>query len=290
VGGGRGRRDCKASEVWWWAPSGIASADSDRKMERLHVYGAKNGYDDSGAHNGAKARGDEYKLPSVVAAPPPDGAGGDEQDLGDVLEFTPESFSNDEWEEIKRQFQDFDLDGNGFIEVEEFIQLCEHIGLSRDRAIKLSILYDEDGDGVIDFKEFAKHDIVSDLKDAVENQDPVEKLGMLDAHDGNPNDTGVDMTSHVNVAKILQVVRAKIDNSNIAFAFGRYCLFTVLYVYVAMMQKSPADSERYVNSLKNYFVGSMYRTRDGMELKHFEGIVSVEGVRAHSYQFLPPTL
>lgn len=254
----------------------MSAADSDTKMDGLHVYGAKNGYDDSGAHNGSKM-GNEYKLPSNVAAPPPGGADGDEHDrLGDVLEFTPESFSNDEWDEIKRQFQDFDLDGNGFIEVEEFIQLCEHIGLSRDRAIKLSILYDEDGDGVIDFKEFAKHDIVNDLKEAVENQDPVEKLGMLDAHDGI-HDSGTNVHTHVNVAKILQVVRAKIDNSNIAFAFGRYCLFTVLYIYVAMLQKNPADSERFVNSLNNYFKGSMYRTKDGMQLKNFESIVSVEG-------------
>jgi len=250
---------------------------ADPRGVKISVAGANNGYDDSGTHNGAGTA--SYKVPlqgspSAAAAAKAKAALDVSNMPEQEVEFQPEQFTNDEWDEIRRQFSDFDLDGNGYIEIEEFIGLCTQVGLSRERAEKLSMMYDEDGDGVIDFSEFAKRDVVGDLQQAVEDSKP-----KLEAQEPEEIRAGLgENTSHVNVAKILQVVRAKIDNSKIAFAFGRYMLYVCIYIYVVMYQRNPQDSLRISTSLRNYFVGSEYLAPNGMETKSLMDIVTVEDV------------
>jgi Ca2+-binding EF-hand superfamily protein len=268
-------------------------------MKKITVIGSNNGQDESNANPASI-----YKLPtfptqkskaSKAAAAPSDVAlravSGDRQEQYD--DAPAEDFTETEWQEVKKRFRDFDLDGNGSIEVEEFVTLCEHIGLARDRAVGLSLLYDEDGDGMIDFREFAKRDIVEDLNEATQKEKAT--VGKLQESDEDHN---THHNTHVNVAKILQVVRAKMDNSKIAFAFGRYLIFVIIYVYVAFHQRSPQDAVYFNAGLQNYFVGSQYRPPNGQGLYTLMDITTVEGERRSSFSLslslslpsLPPSL
>jgi hypothetical protein len=239
-------------------------------MNRITVLGKNNGQDDSSANPTEHA----YKLPSIptqnpkIAKAASSGSAARRASLKGADDFT-----EDEMNEIRKRFKDFDLDQNGVLEAEEFITLCEHIGLARDRALRLSIMYDEDGDGVIDFSEFLKRDILTDLVAATEKGK--RSLTGFEAEE-KEDDSDERNKTHVNVAKILQVVRAKMDNSKIAFAFGRYLVFVILYVYVAFHHRSPSDSVRLNSALTNYFVTSQYRDPRAQGLYTLLDITTVE--------------
>ena len=58
--------------------------------------------------------------------------------------------------DVRQLFQDFDKDGNGRIDLVEFRQLVEKLGMPLDRgeAERLFDEIDEDETGLIDYEEF----------------------------------------------------------------------------------------------------------------------------------------
>ncbi len=67
-----------------------------------------------------------------------------------------QQLSQESVEEIRQHFNFFDRDGNGFIEVKEFIALLKEISpkTTTSQAITGFELVDENNDGLIEFEEF----------------------------------------------------------------------------------------------------------------------------------------
>eukprot|EP00918_Siedleckia_nematoides_P058364 GHVU01127386.1.p1 GENE.GHVU01127386.1~~GHVU01127386.1.p1 ORF type:complete len:149 (-),score=26.43 GHVU01127386.1:344-790(-) len=58
-------------------------------------------------------------------------------------------------DDIKRTFQQYDTDGNGFITYKEAHQVLHNeLGFSEDKTRKLIQVYDRNGDGMLSYEEF----------------------------------------------------------------------------------------------------------------------------------------
>ena len=58
-------------------------------------------------------------------------------------------------DEVKRTFEKFDIDGNGFISLPEaHMVLHETLGFTEDNTRKMIAVYDRDGDRKLNFEEF----------------------------------------------------------------------------------------------------------------------------------------
>ena len=67
-----------------------------------------------------------------------------------------QQLSHESIEDIRQHFKFFDRDGNGFIDVKEFIELINAISpeATEAQAVTGFELVDENGDGLIEFDEF----------------------------------------------------------------------------------------------------------------------------------------
>ena len=83
----------------------------------------------------------------------------------------------------------------------------------------------------------------------------------------------------VNVAKIRRIVKAKIDNSKLAFSFLRYFCFLCIYCAAVILQREPQNTIGITASLTNYFLAYDYRDPDSFDLKNFMDIQTTQGIR-----------
>lgn len=67
-----------------------------------------------------------------------------------------QQLSHDSTEEVRKNFAFFDRDGNGFIDIKEFIELIKTISpeATEAQAVTGFELVDENKDGLIEFEEF----------------------------------------------------------------------------------------------------------------------------------------
>ncbi|MEM7081453.1 MAG: EF-hand domain-containing protein [Pseudomonadota bacterium] len=67
-----------------------------------------------------------------------------------------DKLSQESIEDVRQHFGFFDRDGNGFIDVKEFIKLLQTISPSatEEQAVKGFDIVDENQDGLIEFDEF----------------------------------------------------------------------------------------------------------------------------------------
>jgi Ca2+-binding EF-hand superfamily protein len=133
---------------------------------------------------------------------------------------------------LKAQFEVFDADGSGEIEAAEFINICLKLGLSERTAVALVAEIDDDQDGKISLEEYMSHDVVNHLTEAVRKKKSESDKLVADK----------EMRTHVNVGRIVDIVRAKLDNSALAFSFLRHLAFMVLYTFIVIQQRAPKDS------------------------------------------------
>ena len=133
---------------------------------------------------------------------------------------------------LQAQFDVFDTDGSGFIDAHEFISICEQLGLPRHKAQALLDEVDDDQDGRISQEEYMSHEVLNHLSDALRVQKKIQEKKVQER----------EARTHVNVKKIVDVVRAKMDNSQLAYAFLRHVTFTFIYAFVIIHQRAPKDS------------------------------------------------
>lgn len=133
---------------------------------------------------------------------------------------------------LQAQFDVFDADGNGYIEAKEFLEICEQLGLPQRKAQAILDDVDEDKDDKISLEEYMSHGVLNHLSDALRAQRKI--------HDKQLQDS--EARTHVNVKKIIDVVRAKMENSRLAFAFIRHVTFTFIYAFVIIHQRAPKDA------------------------------------------------
>ena len=59
--------------------------------------------------------------------------------------------------EIRRKFQEFDVDGNGYVTAHEAHDILrKELAFTPEQSIKLVQRYDKNGDGQLSYEEFAK--------------------------------------------------------------------------------------------------------------------------------------
>eukprot|EP00961_Rhodomonas_salina_P049233 661033-Rhodomonas_salina.1 len=134
------------------------------------------------------------------------------------------------------------------------------MGIDEQKAEELRRKADADSDGFVDFNEFLKLDVVGEVL-----------RSYREARQAKENEARqAEARTHVNVARILSVVRAKIDNSRLAFSFARYLVFLILYTTVVLLQRAPIESVTMSAALQNYFVASKFRDPTGYQLIGWE--------------------
>ena len=133
---------------------------------------------------------------------------------------------------MQAQFDVFDADASGFIEASEFISICDELGIPLRKANELVEEIDDDHDGKITLEEYMTHGVLNHLSEALRLQKK--------KHDKAEQER--ESRTHVNVKKILDVVRAKMENSRLAYAFLRHVTFTLIYAFVIIHQRAPKDS------------------------------------------------
>ena len=82
----------------------------------------------------------------------------------------------------------------------------------------------------------------------------------------------------VNVGKIRRIVKAKIDNSKLAFSFLRYFCFLCIYCAAVILQREPQNTVGMTAALTNYFLAYQYRDPDSFDLKSFMDIQTIGGL------------
>jgi hypothetical protein len=133
---------------------------------------------------------------------------------------------------LRSEFDVFDVDGNGTIEGREFVEICLKVGLKERTANALLEEFDDNIDGKISMEEYVRHDVVNHLVDAIRKQNlERDKTAM-----------SKEMRTHVNVGRIIDVVRAKMDKSKLAFQFMFHLAFLCIYVFVVIEQRAPKDA------------------------------------------------
>ena len=133
---------------------------------------------------------------------------------------------------LRSEFDVFDVDGNGTIEGREFVEICLKVGLKERTANALLEEFDDNIDGKISMEEYVRHDVVNHLVDAIRKQNlERDKTAM-----------SKEMRTHVNVGRIIDVVRAKMDNSKLAFQLMFHLAFLCIYVFVVIEQRAPKDA------------------------------------------------
>mmetsp|Transcript_12990 Transcript_12990/g.25934 ORF Transcript_12990/g.25934 Transcript_12990/m.25934 type:complete len:803 (+) Transcript_12990:147-2555(+) len=186
-------------------------------------------------------------------------------------------YSEEDIRLFKQQFDVFDTDGSGKIDEKEFVLCCTRMGMDEAKALQLKEQADTDDDGFVDFQEFLKLDVVGQVLRTFRSQRQGREQQAAKA----------ESQTHVNVARIVSVVRAKIDNSRLAFSFARYLCFLILYAAVVLLQRAPIESMSMSAALQNYFVGSQYHTPNGYELKGWLDIRTLDEFWDwHEYHFL----
>lgn len=192
----------------------------------------------------------------------------DKTKIARELVINPEEVHVDpkEMELLKVQFQVFDQDNSGYIDAEEFISLCTKVGLQEQTALAIVAEIDDDQDGKISFDEFMGHRVLNHITDALRQQKKEKNLSIADQ----------ESRTHVNIGRIVDIVRAKMDNSKLALSFMRHIAFLAIYSFVIIAQRAPKDAMSMRAGLKNYFVGSSYRVPDGYELKTWMDIRSLD--------------
>ena len=133
---------------------------------------------------------------------------------------------------LRSEFDVFDVDGNGTIEGREFVEICLKLGLEMRTVNALLEEFDDDVDGKISLEEYSRHDVVNHLMEAVRKQNFERDKTALN----------MEMRTHVNVGRIIDVVRAKMDNSKLAFQFMFHLAFLCIYVFVVIEQRAPKDA------------------------------------------------
>ena len=133
---------------------------------------------------------------------------------------------------LRAQFDVFDTDGNGTIESREFVEICLKLGLEMRTVNALLEEFDDDVDGKISLEEYSRHGVVNHLMEAVRKQNFERDKTALN----------MEMRTHVNVGRIIDVVRAKMDNSKLAFQFMFHLAFLCIYVFVVIEQRAPKDA------------------------------------------------
>ena len=133
---------------------------------------------------------------------------------------------------LRSQFDVFDIDGNGTIEGREFVEICQKMGLEMRTTNALLEEFDDNVDGKISLEEYSRHDVVNHLMEAVRKQNFEREKTALH----------MEMRTHVNVGRIIDVVRAKMDNSKLAFQLMLHLAFMCIYVFVVIEQRAPRDA------------------------------------------------
>jgi hypothetical protein len=133
---------------------------------------------------------------------------------------------------LQAQFDVFDADGSGFIEGHEFTEICERLGIPLRKANELLEEIDDDHDGKITFEEYMGHGVLNHLTEALREQKKKRDKEVQER----------ESRTHVNVKKILDIVRAKMENSRLAHAFLRHVTFTLIYAFVIIHQRAPRDA------------------------------------------------
>mmetsp|Transcript_46808 Transcript_46808/g.111441 ORF Transcript_46808/g.111441 Transcript_46808/m.111441 type:complete len:812 (-) Transcript_46808:151-2586(-) len=221
--------------------------------------GNENGYDDGGGANG-NGNGVNGSANGHGTSTSFHGNGGNGKNTGKLSNH--EYISEKEIENMKQQFQLLDADGSGTLDHEEFIQLGRKAGLPLDKLEQLILVVDKNHDGVISFSEFVSGDVIYEVRKLIGEQRALARKELLLK----------ESRTHVNILKLLQVVRLKIENSKRAYEFGAYLIFLLVYCVAVLMQRAPFQSMMLSASLSNYFIGSAYRVPYANELKDFMGI------------------
>ena len=133
---------------------------------------------------------------------------------------------------LRSQFDVFDIDGNGTIEGREFVEICLKLGLEMRTVNALLEEFDDNVDGKISLEEYSRHDVVNHLMEAVRKQNFERDKTALN----------MEMRTHVNVGRIIDVVRAKMDNSKLAFQLMFHLSFLCIYIFVVIEQRAPKDA------------------------------------------------
>lgn len=137
-----------------------------------------------------------------------------------------------ELENLKAQFEVFDTDSSGEIEAEEFVGICLKLGISEQAAKVMVADIDDNQDGKITFEEYMSHSVLSRLSEAVRQTKRTKDKYTAEK----------EARTHVNIARIVDIVRAKLDNSKLAFSFLRQIVFLVIYSLVVISQRAPKDA------------------------------------------------
>jgi hypothetical protein len=133
---------------------------------------------------------------------------------------------------LRSQFDVFDIDGNGTIEGREFVEICLKLGLDMRTVNALLEEFDDNVDGKISLEEYSRHDVVNHLMEAVRKQNFEREKTVLN----------MEKRTHVNVGRIIDVVRAKMDNSKLAFQLMFHLSFLCIYIFVVIEQRAPKDA------------------------------------------------
>jgi len=137
-----------------------------------------------------------------------------------------------EIENLRAQFEAFDTDSSGEIEAEEFLEICLKLGLSEKAALGLVAEIDDNQDGKITFEEYMNHDVLNHLAEAVRQKNKAKDKVVADK----------ESRTHVNVGRIVDIVRAKLDNSTLAFSFMRHVVLLCIYSFVVISQRAPQNA------------------------------------------------
>mmetsp|Transcript_36365 Transcript_36365/g.89472 ORF Transcript_36365/g.89472 Transcript_36365/m.89472 type:complete len:720 (-) Transcript_36365:305-2464(-) len=79
--------------------------------------------------------------------------------------------------------------------------------------------------------------------------------------------------SHIDIVKVLDIIKEKKKNSALAFSFMRYVVFIVLYLTVVIIQRNAWDAESMHGALDSYYMGE--HRNDRLESQSFTSITTV---------------